>query len=105
MPLAMTPSKPLVDGSKYHIEVGIGLKDGTIFDRKALDFTWSGGEALSPTSAPIETPPASAPVSPTTDTGVIIAAALASAGLVAVLFLVVPRARRRKNPGAGDAAK
>ncbi|HUO40139.1 MAG TPA: hypothetical protein VMU34_20860, partial [Mycobacterium sp.] len=44
MNLSMTPSKPLVDGAKYHIETGVGLKDGTIFDRKALDFTWSGGQ-------------------------------------------------------------
>jgi hypothetical protein len=105
MPLAMTPSKPLVDGATYHIEVGVGLKDGTIFDRKALDFTWSGGEVLSPTSGAIATPPASAPAAPTTDTGLILAAALIGAGLVALLFLVVPRTRRRKSPDGGDAAK
>jgi hypothetical protein len=105
MPLAMTPSKPLVDGAKYHIEVGVGLKDGTIFDRKALDFTWSGGEVLSPTSGAIETPPASAPAAPTTDMGLLIAVVVITAGAVALLFLVMPRTRRRKSPDGGDAAK
>jgi hypothetical protein len=105
MALAMTPSKTLVDGAKYHVEVGVGLKDGTIFDRKALDFTWSGGEVLSPTSGAIETPPASAPAAPATDTGLIIAVAVITAGVVALLFLVIPRTRRRKSPDGGDAAK
>ncbi|HWT50025.1 MAG TPA: hypothetical protein VN255_16145, partial [Mycobacterium sp.] len=68
MPMSMTPSKALVDGSKYHIEVGVGLKDGTVFDRKALDFTWSGGGVISSTPAPLQTPPVSSPT-PTSDTG------------------------------------
>jgi len=104
MPLSMTPSKPLVDGTSYHIEVGVGLKDGTIFDRKAMDFTWSGGAALSATTAPISTPPASAPT-PTSDTGLIIAAAVASAGVVALLFLIVPRLRRKPSQDGGAADK
>ena len=105
MPLTMTPSKPLVDGTTYHIEVGAGLKDGTIFDRKAMDFTWSGGGALSPTAAPISAPPASAPTPATSDTGLIIAAAMLSAGVVALLFLILPRIRRRPNSDGGAADK
>jgi hypothetical protein len=105
MPLTMTPSKPLVDGTTYHIEVGVGLKDGTIFDRKATDFTWSGGGALSPTTAPLSTPPASAPTPATSDTGLIIAAAVLSAGVVALLFLILPRIRRRPNNDGGAADK
>ena len=104
MPLTMTPSKAFVDGQTYHIEVGVGLKDGTILDRKALDFTWSGGAALSPTTAPIQTPPASAPT-PATDTGLVIVAAVGGAAVVAMLFLLLPRLRRRPRPNGGAADK
>ena len=105
MPLSMTPMRPLVDGTSYHIEVGVGLKDGTIFDRKALDFTWSGGQVLGATGAPIQTPPVSAQVTPTTDTATIIAAAVIGAGVVALLFLLLPRVRRRPRQDGGAADK
>ena len=105
MPLTMTPLKPLVNGQTYHIEVGVGLKDGTIFDRKALDFTWSGGQVLGATGAPIQTPPVSAQVTPTTDTATIIAAAVIGAGVVALLFLLLPRVRRRPRQDGGAADK
>jgi hypothetical protein len=97
MSLAMTPSKAMVDGASYHLEAGVGLKDGSIFDRKAIDFTWSGGEVLSPTSAPIQTPPAASPSQ--TNPAVIVLAAALGAALVAVLFLVLPRLRRRPRGG------
>jgi hypothetical protein len=101
--LSMTPSKALADGGKYHLEVGVGLKDGTIFDRKALDFTWSGGQVLGATGAPIQTPPASAPSS--TDMGLIIVAALLGAAAVAAFFYVRQRTRRRPRPDVGPAGK
>lgn len=102
--LPMSPSSPLVDGSKYHIEVGVGLKDGTVFDRKALDFTWSGGAVLSPTSAPIQTPPASAPATPGTDTMTLIAVSALSAAAVALVLLVLPRLVRRRPRPEGKAS-
>ena len=102
--LPMTPSTALVDGGVYHIEVGVGLKDGTIFDRKALDFTWSGGQVLGETNAPVQTPPAGAAVPPA-DMGVIIAAALLGAAAVAVFFLVLQRTRRRPSSDVGPVAK
>jgi len=105
MPLSMAPSKPLVDGATYHIEVGVGLKDGTIFDRKALDFTWSGGVVLSPTTAPVQTPPVSAPTPATSDTAIIIAAAAIGAGVVVLLFLILSRVRRRPQQDGGAAPK
>jgi len=102
--LAMTPSVALVDGAKYHLETGVGLKDGTIFDRKAMDFTWSGGAVLSPTKAPIQAPASAAPSSGT-DPALIILVAVVTAAGVALLFLVLPRVRRRPNADGGDAAK
>jgi len=101
--LSMTPSQALVDGATYHLEVGAGLKDGTVFDRKALDFTWSGGQVLGATGAPIQTPPVSA--GPTTDLALIIAAALLGAAVVAVLFLILQRVRRRPRPDVGAAGQ
>jgi hypothetical protein len=99
--LDLTPEKALVDGETYHLEVGTGLKDGTVFDRKALDFTWSGGQVLSETGAPVQAPAVSAPVQPSTDMYVIIIAALVGALVVALLFLVAPRLLRRQSPGGG----
>jgi hypothetical protein len=101
MPLSMTPSKALVDGATYHIEVGVGLKDGTIFDRKAIDFTWSGGQVLGATGAPTQVPPVSSESAPSDGVGLIILAALVSAGVVALLFLVLPRVRRRSRQDGG----
>jgi len=100
--LPMAPAQAMVDGATYHLEVGVGLKDGTVFDRKALDFTWAGGQVLGATSAPIETPPATA--SPNQEMGLIIAAALAGAIAVAALFLLLPRLRRRlrREPKVAD---
>src|SRR5262249_49661955 len=66
--LSMPPSQSMVDNARYPLEVGVGLKDGTILDRKALDFTWFGGGVLGATSAPVQ-PPAGA--GPTTDTPLI----------------------------------
>jgi hypothetical protein len=103
--LSMTPSQPLVDRSRYHIEVGVGLKDGTVFDRKALDFTWSGGAVLSATGAPIQTPPAAAPATPSDQTGTIIAAALLGAAVVVLFVLILPRAFRRRRMGSGAGGK
>jgi hypothetical protein len=98
--LTMSPTKALVDGTKYHLEVGVGLKDGTVLDRKALDFTWSGGEVLGASSTPVLAPPAT-PSRPS-DTALFILAALLGAAVVAVLFLLVPRVRRRSAHGSGD---
>jgi hypothetical protein len=95
----MTPSSALVPGGRYHLEVGVGLKDGTIFDRKAIDFTWSGGEVLGETGAPIQTPPVAS--GQPTDLGVIIAAAAIGALAVALLFWGTSRARRRRRPDVG----
>ena len=97
--LTMTPSTALVDGAKYHLEVGVGLKDGTVLDRKALDFTWSGGRVLGETSAPVQAPGSTS--SSSTDAGAIIAAALIGAAIVAVLLLVPSRMRRRPRPVSG----
>jgi hypothetical protein len=88
--LPMTPSKPMVDGAKYHIEVGVGLKDGAVLDRKALDFTWSGGQAVS------GTPSTPAPTS--NDTGIIILGAALGAAAVALILVVLPRLLRRRRP-------
>lgn len=96
IPLPMTPSRPLVDGGKYHVEVGVGLKDGTVLDRKAIDFTWSGGQVLEATGAP--TPAGTTGGGSSGDTGLIIVAALVGAAAVAVLVLVIPRLRRRAGP-------
>jgi hypothetical protein len=97
--LAMTPKAALVDGATYHLEAGVGLKDGSILDRKAIDFTWSGGEILGPTSAPIQLPPTAAPAA--TDPAVIVLAAALGAAAVAVVFLVASRLRRRQPPERG----
>lgn len=104
MVMSMTPSKALVDGAKYHVEVGVGLKDGTVFDRRALDFTWSGGGAVSATPAAIQTPPASSSA-PASNEGVVIAAALGGALVVAFLFLVPRLLRRRLRHDGGAADK
>jgi len=96
--LPMTPSKAMVDGASYHVEVGVGLKDGLVFDRKAIDFTWSGGQVLSATGAPIQPAPASGSASNAN----LIIAALLGAAAVALLFLVPSRLRRR--PGSADGA-
>jgi hypothetical protein len=103
--LSMTPSAPLIEGRKYHIEVGVGLKDGTVFDRKALDFTWSGGQVLAATGAPVQAPPVSNPAAPATDIAMFLGAALLGAALVGLLVLVVGRARRKPHSGTGAAAK
>jgi hypothetical protein len=105
VPLTMTPSKTLAEGAKYHIEVGVGLKDGTVFDRKAMDFTWSGGQVLAPTDAPVQAPPVSSPAAPSTDIGLILGAALLGAAVVGLFVLVVGRARRKPQSNAGAADK
>lgn len=101
LPLSMAPSKALVDGAKFHIEVGVGLKDGTIFDRKAIDFTWSGGALVSSTPAPLQTPSVSSPA-PANDTGLMIAAAVGGALAVALVMLILPRLRRRRSGSDSD---
>jgi hypothetical protein len=93
-----------VAGTKYHLEVGVGLKDGTIFDRKALDFTWSGGAVLGATSAPIQTPPVSSQTTTSTDTVTIVGAALLGAAGVLILFFIITRLRRRGRPDDGAKA-
>ena len=98
--LSMTPSKVFVNGGTYHLEVGVGLKDGTVLDRKALDFTWSGGQVLGATGAPVQAP-AGTSESAFTGVGVIVLAALIGAAVVAILFLVLPRALRRRREGGG----
>jgi hypothetical protein len=101
--LAMTPSKPLVDGARYHLEAGVGLKDGTIFDRKAIDFTWSGGEILKPSTAPLQMPPVAA--SSGTDAGMIALAAGLGAAAVLLLIFIVSRLRRRSKGSQGAAGQ
>jgi hypothetical protein len=91
--LAMVPTKALVDGAKYHLEVGVGLKDGTFLDRKALDFTWSGGAAIGGTVSPVQTSSA--------DPVTIIVAAVVGAAAVLVLFLIISRLRRRGRRDGG----
>ena len=100
VPLTMTPKSALVAGQSYHLEVGVGLKDGTVLDRKALDFTWSGGEILSQPPVPVTAAPAGAP---STDPLPIIAAALFGAAAVIVAFVVLSRvrSRRRRSGEAG----
>lgn len=98
--LSMAPSATLVDGARYHIEAGVGLKDGSVLDRKGLDFTWSGGQVLGATGAPVQAPPVAATV-PSTDLALIIAAALLGAAAVAALFLILQRVRRGPRPGVG----
>jgi len=97
--LTMTPSTALVADASYHLEVGVGLKDGTVFDRKALDFTWDGGGVLGATSAPVQSPPVSALGQPSDLTIIVIAALLGA--LVAVL-LIWAVSRRRRRPRAED---
>ena len=100
--LPMTPSSPLVTGSKYHVEVGVGLEDGTILDRKALDFTWNGGEAVSATAVPIPAPGGTPALS---DPTLVILGVVIGLLLVAVLLLLASRRRRRREPDQGAAAK
>ena len=101
--VSMTPSSPLVPDGRYHLEVGVGLKDGTILDRKALDFTWSGGEVLGATSAPVQQPATVAP--PTDTTLIIIIAALLGAAVALALLLVLTRVRRRPSLAGGTPGK
>jgi hypothetical protein len=89
--LPMTPAKPLVDGEKYHIEVGVGLKDGTVLDRKTLDFTWSGGQAVGGAPAPVQTA--------SNDTGLIIAGVALGAAAVILLLVLLPRLLKRRPGG------
>jgi hypothetical protein len=96
--LSMTPSTALRDGSSYHLEAGVGLKDGTILDRKALDFTWSGGAPLDLTNAALSQPATS--IQGGSDTSIVILAAIGSALAVAAAFLILPRLRRRPRQGA-----
>lgn len=97
--LTLAPAAALVSGSSYHLEVGVGLKDGTVFDRKALDFIWSGGGVLSATSAPVQAPPATSG-QPSDLTIIAIAALL---GAMAAVLLIWAVSRRRGRSGT-DAA-
>lgn len=99
--LSMTPSTALVSDASYYLEVGVGLKDGTVFDRKALDFTWSGGGVLSATSTPVQVPPVDASGQPSELTIIAIAALL---GAMAAVVLIWAVSRRRRRPGTVDAA-
>lgn len=105
LPLSMTPSKALVDGATYHVEVGVGLKDGTVLDRKAIDFTWSGGAVFSPTAAPIQQPPVSSVPASGPDSMMLALAGLLGAALLAALAVVAVRRRRRGRPDAGAVAE
>jgi hypothetical protein len=96
--LAMTPSRALADGSTYHLEVGVGLRDGTVFDRKAIDFTWRSGGVLGATAAPVAALPG-VPAPPSTDVGLLLTAALVGAA-VAGLLVYVTRARRKPQAGS-----
>lgn len=97
--LSMTPSTALVSDASYYLEVGVGLKDGTVFDRKALDFTWSGGGVLSATSAPVQAPPVDSSGQPS-DLAIIAIAALL--GAMAAVLLIWASSRRRRRPGTVD---
>lgn len=101
--LSMTPSKPLVDGAQYHIAVGVGLRDGTVLDRRVLDFLWSGGRVLAATGRPGQPQPAT-PVAPA-NAALVFVAALVGAAVVAAFFLLVPRLRRRPLPESGASGK
>ena len=96
--LTLDQSKPLADG-RYHLEVGAGLKDGTVLDQKAMDFQWSGGAVLGATGAPVQTPVATGTSS--VDPLMLVLASLVGGAVVVLVFLVAQGSlrRRRRAPG------
>jgi hypothetical protein len=101
IPLTMTPASALISGQTYHLEVGVGLKDGTVLDQKAIDFTWTGAEILSQAPVPVTAAPVTA--APSTDPLPIILAAIFGGALVVVAFVVFSRVRKRGTPSDGAA--
>jgi hypothetical protein len=107
--LKLELTKPLSNG-RYHLEVGAGLADGTVLDRKAMDFDWSGGAVLSQTAAPavLKAAPAALPATASDSAGppvIAIAALGALVGAVIVGLLVLVPLRRRRPTTAGTAGK
>lgn len=95
--LALEPVSPLVDG-RYHLEVGVGLRDGTILDQKAMDFEWAGGAVLDAGAAPGIPPPTPGPA---IDPLLLIAAILAIGAAITLAVLVARGARRQRPAGHG----
>lgn len=100
VPLSMTPSRALVPDASYRLEVGVGLKDGTVLDRKGLAFTWSAGGVLSATSAPVQGSSADSLGQPSDLAIIVVATLLGALAAVALIWAV----SRRRRPRTHDTA-
>jgi hypothetical protein len=96
--LQLDLARPPSPGS-YRLEVGAGLEDGTVLDRKALDFEWAGGEVLGATPAPPQGP---AGTGGPTDALILIVAGIVAAAVAILVLAILLRPRRPRRGSAGE---